>query len=95
MVKFQMLGFEISDRTVARCLQRLRRRGDRAGSLRAFLANHREAIVAFDFFTVPTATFRLLYCFFVIERPPKNFALQRDCSSNLRLGSATTPRSLP
>ena len=32
-----------------------------------FLRNHREAMVAFDFFTVPTATFRLLYCFFVIE----------------------------
>jgi putative transposase len=31
------------------------------------LHNHREAIVAFDFFTVPTATFRVLYCFFVIE----------------------------
>jgi hypothetical protein len=24
-------------------------------------------IVAFDFFTVPTLTFQLLYCFFVIE----------------------------
>ena len=33
----------------------------------AFLRNHREAIVAFDFFTVPTVTFRVLYCFFVIE----------------------------
>ena len=30
-------------------------------------ANHREGIDAFDFFTVPTATFRVLYCFFVIE----------------------------
>jgi hypothetical protein len=29
--------------------------------------NHREVIVALDFFTVPTWTFRLLYCFFVIE----------------------------
>jgi len=28
---------------------------------------HREAITAFDFFTVPTVTFQLLYCFFVIE----------------------------
>jgi hypothetical protein len=27
----------------------------------------REVIVAFDFFTVPTVTFQLLYCFFVIE----------------------------
>jgi putative transposase len=32
----------------------------------AFLQNHREVIVAMDFFTVPTVTFQLLYCFFVI-----------------------------
>lgn len=31
------------------------------------MQNHREVIVAFDFFTVPTITFRLLCCFFVIE----------------------------
>jgi transposase InsO family protein len=31
------------------------------------LKNHREAIAALDFFTVPTATFRVLYCFFVIS----------------------------
>src|SRR4029453_10458329 len=28
--------------------------------------NHREAIAAMDFFTVPTITFGVLYCFFVI-----------------------------
>jgi putative transposase len=33
----------------------------------AFLRNHREVIVAFDFFSVPTVTFELLYRFFVIE----------------------------
>jgi hypothetical protein len=32
----------------------------------AFLRNHREAIAAMDFFTVPTITFGVLYCFFVI-----------------------------
>jgi hypothetical protein len=32
----------------------------------AFLNNHREAISAMDFFTVPTLTFGVLYCFFVI-----------------------------
>jgi len=31
-----------------------------------FLSNHREAIAAMDFFTVPTLTFGVLYCFFVI-----------------------------
>jgi putative transposase len=43
------------------------RRGDPAKRWLSFLANHREAIAAFDFFTVPTLTFQLLYCFFVIE----------------------------
>src|ERR1019366_883427 len=33
----------------------------------AFLRNHREAIAAMDFFTVPSISFRLLYCFFVIS----------------------------
>jgi putative transposase len=28
---------------------------------------HRQAIAAMDFFTVPTITFRSLYCFFVIS----------------------------
>jgi hypothetical protein len=46
------LGFEVSERTVARYLQRLRRQGDPAKRWLAFLANHREVIVAFDFFTV-------------------------------------------
>jgi putative transposase len=61
------LGFEVSESTVARYLRRLRRRGDPGKRWLAFLANHREAIVAIDFFTVPTLTFKLLYCFFVIE----------------------------
>ena len=31
----------------------------------AFLRNHREAIAAMDFFTVPTIAFGELYCLFV------------------------------
>ena len=65
--ELQKLGFVLSERTVARYLSRIQRRGDAAKNWSAFLQNHREAIVAFDFFTVPTATFRVLYCFFVIE----------------------------
>jgi len=60
------LGFVVAERTVARYLRRIGRRGD-PGKKWAFLQNHREVIVAFDFFTVPTLTFQLLYCFFVIE----------------------------
>jgi len=47
------LGLEVSERTVARYLRRLRRRGDPAKRWLAFLANHREVIVAFDFITIP------------------------------------------
>jgi transposase InsO family protein len=63
------LGFEVSGPTVSRYLQRLNRRTDQVKAKRwlAFLHNHREVIAAFDFFTVPTLTFRVLYCFFVIE----------------------------
>ena len=61
------LGFDVSERSVARYLRRVPRRGDPATRWSAFLANHREAIVACDFFTVPTLTFQLLSCFFVIE----------------------------
>jgi transposase InsO family protein len=61
------LGFQISERTVARYLRPVGRSGDAGKRWQAFLQNHREVIVAFDFFTVPTLTFQLLYCFFVIE----------------------------
>jgi hypothetical protein len=47
------LGFTISERTVARYLRCLRpRTGKHDQRWKAFLANHREVIVAFDFFTV-------------------------------------------
>jgi putative transposase len=62
------LGFHISERTVGRYLRRLHpRQRDHSQNWLAFLANHREVLVAFDFFTVPTLTFKLLYCFLVIE----------------------------
>ena len=34
---------------------------------RAFLDNHAKDVVAVDFFTVPTATFRILFCFIVLR----------------------------
>ena len=61
------LGFALSERTVARYLRHIPRRGDAGKKWLAVLRNHREVIVALDLFTVPTATFRVLYCFFVIE----------------------------
>jgi hypothetical protein len=64
-----LLGFDISEPTVSRYLQQLKRIPDenKASQWLTFLNNHREAIAAFDFFTVPNLYFRTLYCFFVIE----------------------------
>ena len=64
--ELQKLGFTIAERTVARYLRRIVRRGDPDQKWLAFLQNHQEVIAALDFFTVPTMTFRVLYCFFVV-----------------------------
>src|SRR5436853_7091741 len=61
-----MLGFDVSERTISRCMRHAPRNPEPAKRWLAFLRNHREAIAAMHFFTVPTVTFSLLYCFFVI-----------------------------
>jgi putative transposase len=64
--ELRMLGFDISEPTVSRWLRRVPRNPDTARRWLTFLRNHREAIAAMEFFTVPTLTFGVLYCFFVI-----------------------------
>lgn len=61
------LGFDISERTVSRYIRHISPSNQSRKLWASFLSNHREAIIAMDFFTVPTLTFRVLYCFFVIE----------------------------
>jgi len=61
------LGFRVSERTVSRYMRQHRRRPERRQNWLTFLRNHREVIVAMDFFVVPTATFRLLYVWFAIR----------------------------
>jgi hypothetical protein len=61
------LGFHVSEPTVSRWLRRAPRAPDPAQRWLTFLRNHREAIAAMDFFAVPTITFGVLYCFFVIN----------------------------
>lgn len=61
------LGFDVSERTVSRYLPRKPADPDAIERWKAFLRNHRDVISAMDFLTVPTATFRVLYVFFVID----------------------------
>jgi hypothetical protein len=65
--ELQKLGFDVSERTVSRYLRRVRRRPENRQSWLTFLRNHREVIVAMDFFTVPTVSFRVLYVWFAIR----------------------------
>ena len=62
-----MLGLSISERTVSRYLPRQRPHSGALERWMQFLRNHRDAIAAMDFFTVPTATFRILYVWFAID----------------------------
>lgn len=61
------LGFDVSEATVSRYMPRRSPDPGRQQRWMTFLRNHRDGIAAMDFFTVPTAGMRLLYCFFVIE----------------------------
>jgi putative transposase len=59
------LGIEVSQATVSTHMVRHRRPPSQ--SWRTFLTNHAEDIVSVDFFTVPTATFRVLYVFLLLS----------------------------
>ena len=64
--ELRMLGFDISERTVLRWMRKAPRNPESAKRWTTFLNNHREVIAAMDFFTVPTLSFGVLYCFVVI-----------------------------
>ena len=57
--ELHFLGYRVADSTVAKYMPRGRRPPSQAWC--AFLMNHVGQIAAIDFFTTPTATFRVLY----------------------------------
>ena len=61
-----MLSFDLSEITISRWMKRASRHPDPAKRWIAFLRNHREAIAAMNSFAVPTITFGVLYCFFIV-----------------------------
>jgi hypothetical protein len=65
---FLKIGIRISPRTVRRYMPELPRRpADPRQRWMTFVCNHAKAINACDFFVVVTATFQLIYVFFVME----------------------------
>ena len=59
------LGIEVSQATVSKYM--VRHMKPPSQSWRTFLKNHAKDIVSVDFFTVPTATFRVLFVFLVLN----------------------------
>jgi putative transposase len=62
--ELRLLGYDLAESTVAK--YRVRGSASPSQTWKTFLANHAKQIAAVDFFTVPTITFRNLYCFFVL-----------------------------
>jgi len=88
------LGFELSERSVSRWIRRAPRDPDPVKRWLTFLRNHREAIAAMDFFTVPTLTFGVLLLFRHRPRPAEDPAFQCDAKSPCTLGCTAIARSM-
>lgn len=63
------LGIEVSETTVSKYL--IRESKPPSQTWRIFLENHAKDIIATDFFTVPTATFRVLFVLVVLSHDRK------------------------
>jgi len=59
------LGIEVSEATVSKYM--IKRRGPPSQTWRSFLENHGQEIITLDFFTVPTATFRILFVLILLS----------------------------
>src|ERR1700741_4416551 len=89
------LGVDLSERSVSRWVRRAPRDPDSAKRWLTFLRNHREAIAAMDFFTVPTLTFGVLnWLFRHRPRPAEDPAFQCDAKSQCTLGCTAIERSM-
>jgi putative transposase len=63
--ELQMLGIRVSESTVAKYM--IGHRKPPSQTWKTFLANHTADLVSVDFFTVPTATFRIMYVFVILH----------------------------
>jgi transposase InsO family protein len=59
------LGIDVSEATVSKYI--IKCRGPPSQTWRTFLANHAKDIIALDFFTVPSATFRILFVLIILS----------------------------
>ncbi len=77
--ELKLLGYDVSETTVAKYM--VRHRKPPSQTWRTFLDNHVRDIVAVDFFTVPSATFRILFVFLAL-RHDRRFVVHFDVAAN-------------
>jgi len=89
-----LLGYDVAEATVAKYMVRSRKPPSQ--TWRTFLDNHVPDIAACDFFTLPTAMFRVLYVFIILRhnrRQVVHFNVTTNpsaqCSASLRTTSTT------
>jgi len=61
-----LLGHEVAESTIAKYMVKSRD-PEPSQTWKTFVHNHLDQMAACDFFVVPTATFKVLYCFVVLE----------------------------
>src|SRR5215831_957301 len=86
------LGINVAPSTVGKCLRRNRRPPSQ--TWRPFLNNHMKQMASMDFFTVPTAWFRVLFVFVAPPCPTACGALYCDGTPDRRVDCTADSRSV-
>ena len=86
------LGLTVSQATVSKYM--LRRRKPPSQVWRTFLKNHAQDLIALDFFTVPTATFRVLFVLVVLSHGRRRLRHFNHGASERRVDGAAADRGV-
>jgi len=60
------LGFDVSERTISSIINKIRQAKPPSQTWRTFIKNHMHNTISIDFFTVPTAAFKVMYVFLIL-----------------------------
>ena len=86
------LGLTVSQATVSKYMVRPRRPPSQAW--RTFLKNHAPDLIALDFFTVPTATFRVLFVLVILTHSRRRLVHLSHGASDCGMDGAPTARGV-
>jgi hypothetical protein len=90
--ELHLLGYEVAVSTVAKYRVKSRKPPSQTG--KSFLQNHAGQIVAIDFFTVPTVTFKVLYGWLVLlhdRRQVVHFNVTAHPTGTMKVGPRVWP----